>query len=348
MKISKNLLILLFGSLVLACNESEPERPRGEYETGILIMNEGAFGTNDGEVFHYDPLENELQPNIFESVNGRPFAGLLEDIVLEKDRLYLVSNTGKVEVVNPGTFESLGAVVGDLDIPRSVAVSGNKLFISDYGPYDENFNSPDSYIAVVNGLDGGTVSKKIEVSSKPEDLFAFGDFIFVAGSEEGKVEIIDARTETVTKTLEVDGHPQQFFEYQGTLWLYSIDEEEIFMQSFHLDNLTKATTTGLPLSGATGRIALGNDDLFYVITSSGWPDYEDGVTRFAVIDSRLEFDWITGSGFYGIGFDQVTGELYLANAKGFQGNGEVSIYNTQGDLIKTMEVGRAPSGFFMN
>ncbi|WP_416171348.1 hypothetical protein [Algoriphagus boritolerans] len=33
----------------------------------------------------------------------------------------------------------------------------------------------------------------------------------MAGSEEGKIEIIDAETETVIKTIEVDGRPVQFF-----------------------------------------------------------------------------------------------------------------------------------------
>lgn len=257
--------LLFLGAILLttiSCNESEPERPLGEYETGVLIMNEGAFGANDGEVFHYDPLTETVKLNVFEEVNGRPFAGLLEDIVMERGRLYLVANTGKIEIVDPGTFESLGAVIGDLDIPRSVAVSGNKLFISDYGPYDENFNSPDSYVAIVNGLEGGVVSKKIAVSSKPEDLYAFGRYIFVAGSEAGKVEIIDAQTETISKTLEVEGNPAQFFEYQDRLWLFSTDAETVYLQSFHMDNLTKATTSGWPIADATGRITLGADDLF--------------------------------------------------------------------------------------
>lgn len=344
----KNIQLLrafLLSFVLFSCSESEPEEPKGAYEQGILIMNEGNFGTNDGEIYHLDPATQALKSNVFEAENLRPFAGLLEDIVAAKGNLYLVSNTGKVEIVDAGTFKSIGAVSGGLDQPRSLEVVGSKLFISDYGPYDASYATPDSYVAVVDGLNGGLISKKIQVSNKPEDLFAFGKYIFVAGSEEGKVEIIDAEKEEVIKVLEVDGHPAQFFEFNGTVWLYSIDDEEVYFQTFHLDNLTKATTNALPVSNATGRIAIGNNNLFYLITSSGWPDYADGVARVSVLGPELDLDWMRGSGFYGIGYDRNRDEIYVANSNGFQSNGRITVFDKEGMEIRSFDVGRGPSGF---
>ena len=347
MKLKFNQLVgaLALSIFFFSCENSEPEQPLGAYEQGILIMNEGNFGTNDGEVYHLDPSTLTLKSNVFETENLRPFAGLLEDMVTVNGTLYLVANTGKVEIVDAGTFKSLGAVSGGLDQPRSLEVVGSKLFISDYGPYDASYNTPDSYVAVVDGLNGGMVTKKIEVSNKPEDLIAFGKYIFVAGSEEGKVEIIDADKEEVIKVLEVDGRPAQFFEIDGKVWLYSTGNDEVYFQSFHMDNLTKATTNSLPVGNATGRIAFGNDNLYYLITSTGWPDYQDGVSRVSVLGSELDLDWITGSGFYGIGYDKVRNELYLANSNGFQGNGTVTVYDADGTEKRDFEVGRGPSGF---
>jgi DNA-binding beta-propeller fold protein YncE len=347
MKLKFNQLVgaLALSIFFFSCENSEPEQPLGAYEQGILIMNEGNFGTNDGEVYHLNPSTLTLKPNVFETENLRPFAGLLEDMVTVNGTLYLVANTGKVEIVDAGTFKSLGAVSGGLDQPRSLEVVGSKLFISDYGPYDASYNTPDSYVAVVDGLNGGIVTKKIEVSNKPEDLIAFGKYIFVAGSEEGKVEIIDADKEEVIKVLEVDGRPAQFFEIDGKVWLYSTGNDEVYFQSFHMDNLTKATTNSLPVANATGRIAFGNDNLYYLITSTGWPDYQDGVSRVSVLGPDLDLDWITGSGFYGIGYDKVRNELYLANSNGFQGNGTVTVYDSEGTEKRDFEVGRGPSGF---
>ena len=217
-------LALLF--VFFSCEDSGNERPLGAYETGVLIMNEGAFGTNDGEVYHWDPTKGEMKTDVFETENNRPFAGLLEDMVLEGELMYLIANTGKVEIVNGGDFKSIGAVSSGLDQPRSLAVAEGKLFISDYGAYQPDFSTPNSYIAIVAGLEGGPVKKKLKVSNKPEDLFVSGPYLWVAGSEEGKVEVIDARSEEVIRSLDVKGQPVQFFEKNGDLWfclLYTSD-----------------------------------------------------------------------------------------------------------------------------
>lgn len=333
--------------LSFSCTESEPERPLGEFDRGILILNEGAFGSNDGEVYHLNPSTDELKPAIFESANGRPFAGLLQDLIYENNLMYLVANTGKIEIVNPGDFTSIGAVTSDLDQPRSLAVNSGKLFISDYGPYDADFNTPSSYIAVVRSTEGGSVAKKIPVSRKPEDLISFGKFILVAGSEEGKVEVIDSESEEVVEILEVEGSPKVFFEAQGRIHLYSTAAEEVIFYSFHLDNFTLASTNTYPISNATGKIAFGSNDIMYLLTSSGWPDYQDGIAALSLFNSTIDLNWHEGSGFYGIGFDPNAEEIYLSNANGFQGNGSVTVLDQNGEEKRSFEVGRGPSGFLM-
>lgn len=341
----KPFLISFLAASLFACSESEPERPLGEYEQGILIMNEGAFGVNDGEVFHLNTNTGELKSNVFELENGRPFAGLLQDMILEEDRLYLVANTGKVEIVDARDFKSIGSVTGDLDISRSLAVNSGKLFISDYGPYAPDFSTPNSYIAVVQSLNGGSISNKIPVSRKPEDLIATGKYIMVAGSEEGKVEIIDAETEEIFKTIDVEGRPMKFFEANGSIFLYSITSEEVIFYSFHLDNFTLATTNYYPIVNATGKITVSPEGVAYMLTSSGWPDYQDVIAKLELFDSGIDLNWYEGSGFYGISYDPTLGEIYLANSNGFQGNGTVTILNEQAEVQRSFEVGRGPSGF---
>lgn len=334
--------------ILFACDDNGSERPLGAYETGILIMNEGAFGSNDGEVYHLEPTSGFLKPNIFEMENNRPFAGLLQDMVIEGERLYLVANTGKVEIVNSGDFKSRGAVAGGLDQPRSLAINGNKLFISDYGPYDASYNTPDSYIAVVNGLDGGAVGKKIQVSNKPEDLYPIGKFVLVAGSEEKSLQVIDTETETLTKTLVVAGSPTQFFTIGTQLWLFSPASDKVYFHRINTSNFELTETVEMAIPDATGKLAIGNNGRIYLLTSTGWPTYEDAVASISIPNTQpIVKELITGSGFYGIGFDQNRGELYVANAKGFQGNGNVTIYNESGTVLKTLDVGRGPSGFMM-
>jgi DNA-binding beta-propeller fold protein YncE len=346
MKLNHLLGALTLISASFACSDSGDEKPLGKYDNGILIMNEGNFGTNDGEVYHLNPNTQELLPNIFETENMRPFAGLLEDIVLEADRLYLVANTGKVEIVNPADFKSIGAISAELDQPRSLAVNGSKLFISDYGPYDASFATPNSYIAVVNGLDGGVVSKKIAVSNKPEALFSYGNFIIVAGSEENKLDIIDAAQETLISTIDLEASPRQFYAEGDILAVYAVAADSVFFYNVNLKSLSLGGTFSISIANATGKIAFDGDDEMYVLTSSGWPDYNDSVVKIDVEGSNVSAtELLTGSGFYGIGFDNSLDQIYVANSNGFQGNGTVTVLSKTGTVIRSFDVGRGPSGF---
>lgn len=348
MKLKQLLWASALISVSFACSDNGKEKPLGKYNNGILIMNEGNFGTNDGEIYHLNPNTEALLSNIFEAENSRPFAGLLEDMVLEADRLYLVANTGKVEIVNPADFKSLGTVSADLDQPRSLAVNGNKLFISDYGPYDAGYATPDSYIAVVNGLDGGVVSKKIEVSSKPEDLFSYGNHIIVTGSEEKKIEIIDATQESVINAIDLEASPRQFYAEDGILWVYAVSANEVKFYTLNLSTLTQGTTYTVPVANATGRIAFDGDDEMYVLTSSGYPDYNDAVVNIDIKgNSASVTEVMTGSGFYGIGYDDERDQIYVANSNGFQGNGTVTVLSETGSVVRSFEVGRGPSGFLV-
>lgn len=348
MKLKQLLWASALISVSFACSDNNDETPLGKYDNGILIMNEGNFGTNDGEVYHLNPSTGELLPNIFETENLRPFAGLLEDIVLEADRMYLIANTGKIEIVNPATFKSLGAVSADLDQPRSLAVNGNKLFISDYGPYDASYATPTSYVAVVNGLDGGVVSKKIAVSSKPEDLYSYGNFILVASSETNKIEIIDASKEAITKTIQLDASPKQFYAEDGTLWVYSVSEDNVIFYTINLNTLDVAKTYTVPVAKATSRIAFDGDDEMYILTSSGYPDYNDAVVTIDIEgNTATATELMTGTGFYGIGYEGDLDQIYVANANGFQGNGTITVLSETGTVIRTFDVGRGPSGFWV-
>ena len=329
--------------VAFSCQDGS-EKPLGKYETGVLIMNEGNFGTNDGEVFHYNPSLRALTGQAFELENNRPFAGLLEDLVMEEGRLYLVANTGKIEIVDPNNLKSLGAVTGNLDQPRSLATASGKLFVSDYGPYDANYQTPDSYVAVISGLDGGSVKKKIEVADKPEDLFVSGKNVLVACAS-GKVEVIDADSETLTKTISVTGKPVQFLEYGGKLWVYACDQTQVYFYSIDLGTLQVGEVKSRALPKATGRLALGDGGQVYVVTSTGWPNYEDAIALLSLENEQINAAWKKGTGYYGIGYDPTRQEVYLANAKGFQGNGEVVIYKKDGTQVLSMEVGRGPSGF---
>lgn len=346
MRILQNVWAVALAITLFACESSDIEIPLGEFERGVLVMNEGNFGTNDGEIFHFNPENGEVSANIFESHNSRPFAGLVQDMVLVEDRLYLVANTGKVEIVNANNFSGIGAVSSGSDQPRSLVVAGGKLFISDYGPYDENYATPNSYISVVNSVQGGTISKKIPVSRKPEGLYATENRVMVAVNQDRKMEVIDLATEEVVETREIVGAPHSFFEVNGQLYLYARDANNVYFHRVDRNTYSVSGTVTAAIDGSTNNYALGRDNSVYVITSTGWPDYNDAVSKLSLSSGEvINASLITGTGFYGIGYDPANRHIYIGDNNAFQGNGTVLIFNEEGQGVNTFDAGRAPSGF---
>ncbi|MFD2203628.1 YncE family protein [Shivajiella indica] len=339
-------IFFLFG--LFSCLDESDQISRAKFEGGVFIMNEGAFGSNDGEVYYYSPNSGEIKSNIFEATNGRPFAGLIQDLVLSEEKLYLVANTGKVEIVDPIDFSSIGTVIDGLDITRSLVTANQKIFISDWGPYDDNFNSPNSYIAVVNNLNGGIISKKIQVSSRPEKMFVSDNKIFVGTTSGKKLEVISLDAESVIFSKDVEGVPDGFFELGGNLYLYAYDEANVY---FHLlDRISGniENTYTLPLKNATSKFILTEGGEMLIITSTGWPDYKDAIARVSLSNRQVITESLyTGSGFYGIGYHPELKEIYVGDNNGFQGNGTVIVLDQNGQQLKTIAVGRGPSGFLV-
>jgi DNA-binding beta-propeller fold protein YncE len=335
------LLAVVFG--FWACEGESPQVPLGEFESGVLIINEGAFGANDGEVYHFTGGEN-VTADIFERVNNRPFAGLIQDLVERDGRTYLVANTGKVEVVDTGDFSSLGAVADDLDITRSLVVYQDKLYISDWGPYDANFNSPESYIAVVENINGGAVAKKIAVSSRPEKMEIVGSRLLVANAQ--NMDVVNLEADTLASTVEIPGNPVKFLRIDGNLHLYARQSDKIFFHRINTNNFSVQSTIEIPLEGATSNLTLGRNGEAYVVTSTGWPDYDDAVAKISLSQGNvIDASIYRGSGFYGIGFQAGENRVFVADNNGFQGNGTVIVLDENGEEIKTIPAGRGPSGF---
>lgn len=347
LKFYQSLFVSFLLFATLGCGSDPVEMPLGKYERGVLIINEGAFGANDGEVYHYDQDADAVTSNVFERVNSRPFAGLIQQLAHHDSYFYLVANTGKVEIVNASDFVSVGAVTSDqLVIPRAVAVVGQKLFISDYGPYDNQWNNPDSFIAVVEGKEGGAVSNTIPVPSQPEGLFTVGDRLLVACAAGREVVVINTQTEEVTSNLPLpEGSPYAFFNYSGQPYVYARNATHVYFYQLNTSNFTIVNSIEIPVSNSiyNGNFALGENGNVYIIQTGGSMD------RVVVVSLStgeiLEDNLYQGSNFYGIGYNSATKNLYIGDNAGWQSNGKVLVINEEGTLQQTLEVGKGPSGF---
>jgi DNA-binding beta-propeller fold protein YncE len=252
-----------------------------------------------------------------------------------------------VEIVNAADFVSVGAVNSDLlVIPRALAVAGEKLFISDYGPYDDQWNNPESFIAVVQSKEGGAVSNTISVPSQPEGLMVVGERLLVACAAGREVVVINTQTEEVTSNLSLpEGSPYSFFNYSGELYVYARNANNVYFYQLNSSNFTIVDSIEIPVSNSiyNGNLTLGENGSVYIIQTAGSTDKVVVVSLSTgeILDDNL----FEGSNLYGLGYDTTSKNLYIGDNAGWQANGKVLVVNEDGVLQQTLNAGKGPSGF---
>ncbi|MEX2594730.1 MAG: DUF5074 domain-containing protein [Anditalea sp.] len=348
-----NYLVLLFGisaTLFMACgNELEPSLSAGTYDHGVLIINEGNFFSGDGEITHYDPMTEEVTNNLYQKVNGVVLAAYIEQVRVFGDKAYIVdSNQGgaKVVAVDKASFVEKGRVEG-LEIPRDVAVAGNRLFIADWGNYDDqgNYTNPNSFVAVAD-INGGEVLEKITVSSRPQSIVEFNGNIYVACQESMEIIKINPSSLEIVARATYSAIPSEFLLNKEKLFLYSTMDQQIHLDEINPEALSASGTIyDIP---NTSRLILNETEEALVLTSEFSEDFsytENQVLSFPLSGAGSITTIYEARSLKGIGLDKPDNQLYIADDNGIQGNGTVIITDQNGEEIKKLDVGRVPSKF---
>jgi DNA-binding beta-propeller fold protein YncE len=349
-----NKLLLLFAFLPLlfvSCtSDPEPSQPMVTYDHGVLVVNEGNFFSGDGEISHYNKETGEVTNNLYQTMNGVVLAAYIEQVRIVGQNAYIVdSNMGgaKVVVVDKASFQERGRVEG-LEIPRDVAVAGNKLFIADWGNYDAegNYTNPNSFVAVAD-INGGTIAEKIPVSSRPQSIVALDGFIYVVCEASREILKINPTSLEIVSRKIHDASPKELLMSEGSLILYSTLDQKL-----HLDLIDPATLSSskkvFDIPNST-RVVLDGKGQAWTLTSAYSADYsytDNQVVNFSLADSGTPRTIFEARNLRGIGIDAARSHLYIADDNGIQGNGTVVITDLQGEEIQKLNVGRVPSKFY--
>jgi YVTN family beta-propeller protein len=166
----------------------------------------------------------------------------------------------------------------------------------------------------------------------------------VANSFSNTIDIIDPASESVVAQMEVAAGPTSFVEdVNGKTWLLSnswLSGSALSQLDLSTEEVIKSFTIGG--SAKSLQINPAKDQLSYLSAPFGADASVYMVSIDATEDSSEAV--ISASNLYGMGIHPVTGEIFLANHNGFQGNGTGLIYS--GDQLKsTFATGVGPNGF---
>ena len=356
MKFSKLILTALLGSFFLfSCTDDDNGgNPLGDYDNGVLILNQGGFGNGNASVSYLSEDMNTFQNNIFSLVNPSIILGdTAQDICFYNDLAYIVLNaSNKIEVVNRYTMVHIATISTGLSNPRYIAFANGKGYVTNWG---NGTNANDDFIAVLN-LSNNSVASTISVAEGPEKIIEEDNKLYVAhsgGFNYGNtISVINTSTNTVATTITVGDVPNSLEEENGILYVlcggksaWSGAESAGKLVKINLS--TNTVSSSIDFAETTdhpSNLVIENNRLFYTLDSD--------IFRMNLSATTLPTEALfstTAQGVYGVySFAVENNKIYVGDALDYSSNGKVYVYSLTGALLSSKTVGVIPAGFYFN
>ncbi len=346
-QVTKGLLLSLLALSAWNCKTSDPEPT--PYESGVFIINQGNFSSNNGTISFLSRTGNTVATNIYQTANpALGLSGSLQGYAEVNGKgLILVDNSSagqdKVEIVEGGTFKSRATLkTPDIENPRQVIAAGpNKAYISCWdvsGDYNAGtFYKDPGYIAVVD-LNTSTVIKKIPAVKGVEKMVVAGTEAFVGSntySGNKTLLIIDLNTDTEKQRIAFGSTPEPIaLDADGKLWIQAGND------LVQIDPASRLVAKRLTFSTAPGSVVIGADKRAFYYTLNG-KTYRLPIDANSALGSQ-----VIGRSFSALGIDPQTKRIYGSVIPSYAQAGYVLRYEESGALVDSVKAEIAPSGFY--
>lgn len=349
-----SLAIIFAGIILFSSCDNGSGGEEIPIKTGVLVVNAGNFGQGNGSVSFYDEELMSISNHVIKNANSGSAVGALIESIYQHDGIgYLVCNgADKIEFFSVDDYTYLANPTTDLSQPRYMTIVGDKAYITCWGPYTPSYSLEESYVAVMD-LSTKEIIGTLECGSGPEGIIAVGNSLFIANSFETSVTVVDLNNDSSSK-IDMGAAPQHFaLDGSGTLWV-SLGSafgmhpaDKVGLQSINTSSNSKGTFVQVPNLSDDGVLAIdGTGEKMYVLAAAPWPETETNVLVFDSNSKTLAGDpLVSGQNFNGIGYNASTDKLYVADAAGFAGNGNIMVYDVDGLLLDEQVTSIGPFHF---
>jgi len=316
----------------------------GPYALGTFVINEGPFQVGTGSISYYDKESAILENDVFFTANDPQVLGnIVQSMSIHNDKAYIVvNNAAKVEVVDAGTMVSQNTISGFTQPRYFHAINDDKAYVSEWGE--------GGLVGAVNVVDLNTnaITNTIATGSGAEQMVQVGNDVYVANSggfgRDSLLAVIDTNSDQVTSLIYVGDNPNSLVvDKDNAVWVLAGGHTD-YQNS---DNNTNGALCKLVNNEVISSMIVPNGANDLVINSTGDQLYfsvNGQVLQHGIDDLTLDTNAFIDRSFYGLGVD-ADGNIWCADAKDYSSNGEIVIYNSDGAILETHEVGVIPNGF---
>lgn len=327
----KNLLLVFFIVLAVSCIKNQ-DKPTGTFLTGdgIFVLNEGNFMGGNGSLSYYSYDSSKIYNDLFSYTNDRPLGDVPYSMQLLNSLAYIVvNNSGKIEVINKSTLESV-ATIKNLISPRNISpVSSTKAYVTSM--YSDSLIKLD--------LTSNSVSGYINLRRTSESIVIVGNKAYVAKWVGGnEIMVINTSTDQVTDSIEVGIEPESMVvDKNNTLWVLCNGgwTRENFAELISINTTTndvdKRIVFPTKLASPSSLTIDGKGETLYYL--------ETGVRKMSITDSALPsepFIPSLGHTLYKIGINPENGDIFVTDAVDYSQSGHVYYYKSDGTQVSDL------------
>lgn len=365
MKSIQLIALMLIALFLNSCNTNDDDivytdLPLGAYEDGVLVLNEGNFGTDNSTLSFISNDFSIHQLDAYGAVNGGSLGNTGQSVNFYDEMGFAVINgSNKIVVFNRYTLQNITTIETSLSNPRYIDFDANgKAYVTNWG--DASI-ATDDYVAVFD-LTSFALETTISVSEGPEKLLIKDNNLYVlhqGGYNFGNsVSVINTQTNALDSIITVGDVPNGIVVENNELyvlcggvpsWATSMGFTETGGKLVKV-NTNDASVTDVITFATTehpGNLALENSVAYYTLNSVVYKN--DIGTSIALSTTLIDLATYQGSSYdYAYGFAVNNNKIYVGDAKDFSGNGKVYIYSIDGILENEFEVKTSPNGFYFN
>jgi len=351
--ISKFVFSLLMITAVLSgCKEPEPIPPRGDYDGGYVVLNEGQFLQSNATVSFMNENFTELEDSIYYKVNGEPLGDVAQSQFFNDDKAYFViNNSHYIAVANRWTMEKLGLITSKIRSPRyMVKVSDRYAVVSNWGEvYDANWQDVDDDFLAWVDLENDVVTDTISIETGPEKMLFLGGklYVLIPGvmSSNNKIAVVDPAAHSILKYIETGDKPAAIVsDDNDNIWVLNSGNpswtgNETNASLVKIDPVTDEIIWQTDLeAGVHPRFMVYDEGYLYIIILNKL--YKVSVDN-PVVDASAEVLDLNGTVQTVYGMSLYEDKLFITDAKDYQSPGSVAVF----DLNTFQLIGQLTAGF---
>lgn len=346
------LFLLVTTIFVASCGDDSTSPETDPLEiTSVYVTNEGNLSDGNGSVTSYEPADGSSLQSVFEDVNDRPLAGIIQSAHVVDDHMYLVINSeNKIEVVDKESMESVGTIEMSISPTAIEVIDEETAFVTTL-----DYESQVDEVIVVDLSTMEETDQRIGVGNSPRDIVRIGDWVYVTNNGNGygnTISVIDPSTNEVEQTLEVGMGPSQMIvDNENRIWVvcngrvsYDDSTEDAPGSIYLLDGQTGEILNSLesddiaPAAGQKYRLALDTEN------GQGFL-LNDGVSTIDLNELTLSDDKLIDRNFNAIGYFDPEERIYVGQSNGYSQSGQTLLYDLEGAAVDSFSAGIAPNGF---